>query len=92
MKLTIFFIVIFAGLNCQVFCRICKVGFEEGNWVRMTPSKKLPLNCIAGGMEDSESYKGPLYIGRKRIGNELVIGKVIDAWKSGYCEFYFNCS
>ena len=68
------------------------MSFDEGNWVGMNPSKKLPSNCIAGGIEDSESYKGPLYIGRKHIGNELVIGKVIDTWKSGYCEFCLGCS
>lgn len=52
----------------------------------MTPSKTLPDNCHVGGYEDSENYKGPLYIGRAKIENELVIGKVIAKWKFGYCE------
>lgn len=52
----------------------------------MDPSKSLPDNCHVGGYEESENYTGPLYIGRKQIEQELVIGKVIDKWKSGYCE------
>lgn len=52
----------------------------------MDPSKSLPKDCHVGGYEESEYYKGPVYIGRKRIGNEVVIGKVIDSWKSGYCK------
>lgn len=57
-----------------------------GDWVQMNSAKPLPINCVVAGLEVSENYKGPLYIGRKQIENELVIGKVIDAWKSGYCE------
>lgn len=53
----------------------------------MDPSKALPSDCIVGGLEQSDNYKGPLYIGRKQIDNELLIGKVIDSWKSGYCKF-----
>jgi hypothetical protein len=53
-------------------------------WELMNPNKNLPLDCIIGGYEESDNYKGPLHIGRKTIDNELVIGKVIDAWKSGY--------
>lgn len=56
------------------------------NWVAMNPSKALPSDCHVGGYEKSSNYDGPLYIGRKQIGNELVIGKVIDSWKKGYCE------
>ena len=52
----------------------------------MDPSKNLPQGCVLGGIEQSKNYKGPLYIGRKQIENELVIGKVINDWKSGYCK------
>lgn len=53
----------------------------------MDPSVSLPDNCHVGGYEESENYQGPLYIGRKMIEEELVIGKVIDKWKSGYCKY-----
>lgn len=60
----------------------------------MDPSKSLTSDCLVGGYEESDNFKGSLYIGRKRIDSELTIGKVIDAWKSGYCEsmaiFYFS--
>lgn len=52
----------------------------------MDPSKDLPRDCHIGGNEETSSYRGLLHIGRKQVGNELVIGKVIDSWKSGYCE------
>lgn len=53
----------------------------------MDPSKSPSSDCIVGGLEQSDNYKGPLYVGRKQIDSELVIGKVIDSWKSGYCKF-----
>jgi hypothetical protein len=70
-------LVAFVWMSNEVLC---------WEWVQMSPRKVLPSNCVAGGIEDSPNYKGPLYIGRKQIDNELVIGKVIDAWKTGYCE------
>jgi hypothetical protein len=73
-------VAILIGIVCignEVLCQ---------EWVQMSPKKILPSNCVAGGIEDSQNYKGPLYIGRKQIDNELVIGKVIDVWKTGYCE------
>lgn len=57
-----------------------------GEWVPMKPSKELPSDCHIGGNEETASYRGSLHIGRKQFGNEVVIGKVIDSWKSGYCE------
>jgi hypothetical protein len=55
-------------------------------WIPMDPSKSIPPNAVVGGSENSENFKALLYVGRKQIDNELVVGKVIDAWKSGYCE------
>jgi hypothetical protein len=75
MKFAAFFVVFIAS---EVSCR--------EKWVQMDPSKSLPANAVVGGGEYSQNYRGPLYIGRKQIGMELVVGKVIDAWKSGYCE------
>jgi hypothetical protein len=75
MKFSVFFVVILAN---EISCL--------KKWVQMDPKKSLPANAVVGGGEYSQNYRGPLYIGRKQIGNELVIGKVIDAWKSGYCE------
>lgn len=61
-----------------------------GSWVLMNPSRTLPSNCHVGGYENSKHYQGPVYIGRAQIDEELAIGKVIDSWKSGYCEFWFT--
>jgi hypothetical protein len=75
MRVAAFFVVFLAsGISCQE------------KWVQMDPLKTLPTNCVVGGSESNQNFRGPLYIGRKQIGNELVVGKVIDAWKSGYCE------
>lgn len=52
----------------------------------MDPTKSFPINCVIGGQENSQNYNGTLYIGRKLIGNEMVIGKIIESWKSGYCK------
>lgn len=58
-------------------------GDFSKTWIEMNPTKSLPRNCVVGGQEGDLV----LHIGRKQIDNELVIGKVIDSWKSGYCEF-----
>lgn len=52
----------------------------------MDKNAALPTNCVVGGNEESDNYKGLLYIGRKQIDNELTIGKIIGSWKVGYCE------
>lgn len=49
----------------------------------MDPSKSLPSDCVHGGHE--KNIDG-IYIGRKRIDEELTIGKVLDGWKTGYCK------
>lgn len=76
-------------MQLSVFCVVLLIFVEKylcQEWVQMDPSKSLPTNAIPGGAENSENYKGWLHIGRKQFDKELVIGKVIDSWKSGYCE------
>lgn len=53
----------------------------------MDPSKEFPANCHIGGWELSDTYNGPLYIGRKQVMQELVVGKVVVPTKLGYCKF-----
>jgi hypothetical protein len=74
----------FLVVSVVVFSLISESFGQE--WIPMDPSKSLPVNAVVGGSEDSENFKALLYVGRKQIDNELVVGKVIDAWKSGYCE------
>lgn len=56
-------------------------------WHQMDPSKEFPANCHIGGWELSDTYNGPLYIGRKQVMQELVVGKVVVSTKLGYCKF-----
>lgn len=51
----------------------------------MDKNKTLPSNCVSGGVEGTLT----LNIGRKQIEKELVVGKVISDWHSGYCKI--NC-
>lgn len=64
------------------------IHFDPVQWIQMDPSKSLPDDCHIGGRENSEYYKGELHIGRKLIGNELVIGKVYFSRNSAYCRRY----
>lgn len=59
-------------------------------WVQMNSSKSFPQNCGVGGNEKGETYTGPLYITRKQIGSEMVIGKISEGAKIAYCKFPFD--
>lgn len=73
MKFLLIFVVLFGASSCD--------------WVKVDPSTPLPANCVVGGMEWWEdSYKGPVCIARKQIGDEMVVGKVVNTWKKGYCK------
>lgn len=55
-------------------------------WVPVDPKLNFPSNCHVGGYESSSSFSGVTYIARRRVGNELAVGKTVKEWKRGYCK------
>lgn len=58
-------------------------------WEKMTSISALPCNCHVGGLESKFDFSGPVYIGRRKLGDGSVkIGKAVESQKKLYGKIY----
>lgn len=73
------------------FALVCLIlGLADAQkWMPMTKTSFLPVNCHVGGYEQKWDIRTNIFIGRKRFGVDVIVGKVVFDFQKIYRESNF---